>query len=134
MHRVHVLLMPPHLHLMFFKVQEDSPFILGIQIQWQLHMMTKFGHNNALSVSVTFGTSQTWVSHSFLSLNVLHVLHLNNHKRFRGGFYLFHVVAHTSCFCAKVCVTTWNKWKLPLNRISNLNTTCKRSPLNSSRT
>ena len=41
--------------------QDDSPFTIGIQIEWQLEMMAKFGHNNALSIDATFDTSQTRV-------------------------------------------------------------------------
>ena len=48
-------------------LQEDSPFTLGIQTEWQLQMMAKFGNNNALSLDATFGTSQTRVSHGCLS-------------------------------------------------------------------
>lgn len=55
------------------QVQEDSPFTLGIQTEWQLQMMAKFGHNNALSLDATFGTSQTRVSHDSLSFSVFHV-------------------------------------------------------------
>ena len=51
------------------QVQNDSPFTLGIQSEWQLQMMIKFGHKSALSIDATFGTSQTRVSHSSLSFN-----------------------------------------------------------------
>ena len=65
------------------QVQDDSPFTLGIQTEWQLQMMAKFGFNNALSVDATFGTSQTRVSRTLIlsmtcpapSIIVLHVLH-----------------------------------------------------------
>ena len=39
----------------------DAPFTLGIQTEWLLEMMAKFGHNSALSIDATFGTSQTQV-------------------------------------------------------------------------
>ena len=41
--------------------QSDAPFTLGIQNEWQLEMMVKFGHNSALSIDATFGTTQTRV-------------------------------------------------------------------------
>ena len=53
------------------QLQEDSPFTLGIQTEWQLQMMAKFGSNSALSVDATFGTSQTRVSQSFLTHHVM---------------------------------------------------------------
>ena len=40
-----------------------QPFAFGIQTEWQLGMMAKFGHNNTLSIDATFGTSQTRVRH-----------------------------------------------------------------------
>ena len=39
------------------QTQDDSPFTIGIQIEWQLEMMAKFGHNNALFIDATFETS-----------------------------------------------------------------------------
>ena len=41
--------------------QNESPFTIGIQTEWQLEMMDKFGHNSALSIDATFGTTQTRV-------------------------------------------------------------------------
>ena len=41
--------------------QSDAPFTLGIQTEWQLEMMVKFGHNSALAIDTTFGTTQTRV-------------------------------------------------------------------------
>ena len=49
------------------QVQNNSPFTLGIQSEWQLEMMVKLGHNSALSIDSTFGTSQTRVSHISMS-------------------------------------------------------------------
>ena len=49
------------------QVQDESPFTLGLQSEWQLQMMIKFGHNSALSIDATFGTSQTRVSHHTMS-------------------------------------------------------------------
>lgn len=46
------------------QTQDDSPFTIGIQTEWQLEMMAKFGHNSALSIDATFGTSQTRVRYS----------------------------------------------------------------------
>jgi hypothetical protein len=43
------------------QTQDDSPFTIGIQTEWQLEVMAKFGHNSALSIDGTFGTSQTRV-------------------------------------------------------------------------
>ena len=43
------------------QTQDDSPFTIGIQTEWQLEMMANFGHNSALSIDATFGTSQTRV-------------------------------------------------------------------------
>jgi hypothetical protein len=43
------------------RTQDDSPFTIGIQTEWQLEMMANFGHNSALSIDATFGTSQTRV-------------------------------------------------------------------------
>ena len=39
--------------------QSDAPFTLGIQTEWQVEMIVKFGHNNVLSIDATFGTTQT---------------------------------------------------------------------------
>ena len=44
-----------------YSTQNDVPFTIGIQTEWQLEMMAKFGHNIALSIDATFGTSQTRV-------------------------------------------------------------------------
>ena len=44
--------------------QDDTPFTLGIQTPWQLQMLVKFGHNNALSFDATFGTSNTRVHYT----------------------------------------------------------------------
>ena len=41
--------------------QCEAPFTLGIQTEWQLEMMEKFGNNSALSIDATFGTTQTRV-------------------------------------------------------------------------
>ena len=43
------------------QTQDDSLFTIGIQTEWQLEMMAKFGHNSALSIDATFGTNQTRV-------------------------------------------------------------------------
>ena len=67
------------------QVQNDSPFTLGVQTEWQLQMMIKFGHKSALSIDATFGTSQTRVSHQSMSFN----------KNFMS-FHVFHVV---DCLC-----------------------------------
>lgn len=42
--------------------QEGLPFTFGIQMEWQLEMMVRFGHNNVLSIDATFDTNQTHVS------------------------------------------------------------------------
>ena len=44
-----------------YSPQNDAPFTIGIHTKWQLEMMEIFGHNNALSIDATFGTSQTQV-------------------------------------------------------------------------
>ena len=36
---------------------EDDPFCLAIQTDWQLEMMVKHGHRNALSMDATFSTN-----------------------------------------------------------------------------
>ena len=41
--------------------QEDIPFSLGIQTEWQQQMMGRFGHNSAIAIDATFGTNQTKV-------------------------------------------------------------------------
>ena len=46
-----------------YSTQNDVPFTLGIQTKWQLEMMAKFGHKNALSIDATFGTSQIHIRH-----------------------------------------------------------------------
>lgn len=43
--------------------QSNAPFTLGIQIEWQLEMMAKFGHNITLSIDTTFGTFQIQVQY-----------------------------------------------------------------------
>ena len=43
------------------QTQDDSPLTIGIQTEWQVEMMANFGHNNAMSIDATFGTSQTRV-------------------------------------------------------------------------
>ena len=53
------------------QVQNDAPFTLGVQSEWQLAMMVKFGHNSAFSIDSTFGTSQTRVSHISVSFEFL---------------------------------------------------------------
>lgn len=45
------------------KKQDDTPFTLGIQTQWQVEMLIKCGHNSAISIDATFGTSETRVFH-----------------------------------------------------------------------
>ena len=45
------------LHDINSQVQNDSLFTLGIQSEWQLQMMIKFGHKSVLSIDATFGTS-----------------------------------------------------------------------------
>ena len=53
------------------QVQNDSSFTLGIQSEWQLQMMVKFGHISVLSIDASFGTNQTRVSqHSLSFINV----------------------------------------------------------------
>jgi len=59
------------------QVQDDSPFTLGVQSEWQLEMMVKFGHNSAFAIDSTFGTSQTRVCHISVS---------------------FHFLCHSECF------------------------------------
>ena len=49
------------------QVQNDSPFTLGVQSEWQLEMMLKFRHNSVLSIDSTFGTKQTRVRHISVS-------------------------------------------------------------------
>jgi hypothetical protein len=44
------------------QTQDDTPFTLGIQTPWQLEIMQKFGHGNAISFDATFGTNQSRVS------------------------------------------------------------------------
>ena len=44
-----------------YQSQDDSPFTIGVQSEWQLEMMTKFGHISTLSIDATFGTNQTRV-------------------------------------------------------------------------
>lgn len=41
------------------QVQDNLPFILGSQMEWQLEMMTKFRLTITLSIDTTFGTVQT---------------------------------------------------------------------------
>ena len=50
-----------------YSTRNDTPFTLGIQNEWQLEMMAKFGHNNTLSINGTFGISQTQVWHILCS-------------------------------------------------------------------
>jgi hypothetical protein len=59
------------------QVQDDSPFTLGVQSEWQLEMMVKFGHNSVFAIDSTFGTSQTRVCHISVS---------------------FHFSCHSECF------------------------------------
>ena len=61
-----------------YSTQNDAPFTLGIQTDWQLEMMAKFGHNNALSIDATFGTSQTRVKY-ILCLDFQHMLVVQCH-------------------------------------------------------
>ena len=48
--------------------RSEAPFTIGIQTEWQLEMMKKFGNNNTISIDATFGTTQTRVRHSTLIL------------------------------------------------------------------
>ena len=41
--------------------QEDAPFTLGIQTEWQQQIMARFGHNSAIAIDAIFGTTQTRV-------------------------------------------------------------------------
>jgi hypothetical protein len=41
--------------------QDDTPFILGIQTDWQFQMMLKHGTGSALSMDSTFSTTETEV-------------------------------------------------------------------------
>jgi hypothetical protein len=41
--------------------QEDALFTLGIQSDWQQQIMARFGHNYAIAIDATFGTTQTRV-------------------------------------------------------------------------
>ena len=43
--------------------QTELPFTIGIQTEWQLEMMLKFGHHRAVSCDATFGTNEKKVSH-----------------------------------------------------------------------
>ena len=43
------------------QTQYNSPFTIGIQTEWQLKMMAKFGHNCVLSIDATSGTNHTRV-------------------------------------------------------------------------
>ena len=51
--------------------QEDIPFSLGIQTEWQQQMMATFGHNSAIAIDATFGTNQTRVCCYFKGLTVI---------------------------------------------------------------
>ena len=56
--------------------QSEAPFTLGIQTEWQLEMIEKFGHKSTLSIDATFGTTQTRVRHCPLRVSLFyHVLH-----------------------------------------------------------
>ena len=44
-------------------IHSESPFILGIQTEWQLEMMEKIGNNSTLSIEAAYGTTQTRVRH-----------------------------------------------------------------------
>eukprot|EP01018_Ginkgo_biloba_P019424 Gb_16552 [translate_table: standard] len=39
-------------------MSNGQPFILGIQIAWQLEQMVKFGKNNLIATDSTFGTNK----------------------------------------------------------------------------
>jgi hypothetical protein len=41
------------LMLLSLSTQNDIPFIIGSQIEWQLAMMAKFGYNDVLSIDAT---------------------------------------------------------------------------------
>jgi len=38
--------------------EDNAPFLLEIQMLWQLEILIKFGYNRALSMDATFGTSK----------------------------------------------------------------------------
>ena len=44
-----------------YSIQNEAPFTIGMQTEWQLEMMAKSGHISALFIDATFGTSQTRV-------------------------------------------------------------------------
>lgn len=50
--------------------QEDIPFSLGIQTEWQQQLMARFGHNSAIAIDTTFGTNQTRVCCYLKGLNI----------------------------------------------------------------
>ena len=47
--------------------QDNTPFTIGIQTDWQFKQMMKYGHGDALAMDATFGTSDTRVRHFLLS-------------------------------------------------------------------
>jgi hypothetical protein len=56
-----------------YSTQNDVPFNLAIQTNWQLEMMAKFGHNNALLELAKHGfdTFNVWIFITCLLFNVM---------------------------------------------------------------
>lgn len=44
--------------------QQNNPFALGFQTEWQFRMLLKFGNKGALAIDATFGTSHSRVRQS----------------------------------------------------------------------
>jgi hypothetical protein len=57
------------------QTQDDTPFTLGIQTPWQLEIMQKFGHGNAISFDTTFGINQSKV-HLFGDCMKCHIINM----------------------------------------------------------
>lgn len=73
--------------------QQNNPFGLGFQTEWQFQMMLKFGHGGALAIDATFGTSHSRVSYlcnfEYASINVA-----NSFPRFRAASMSYRIPVH----------------------------------------
>jgi hypothetical protein len=60
-------------HVFFFQdMSSTEPFILGIQTDWQLQQMIRYGHSGSVASHSTFGLKKLKVICSFKNSLILH--------------------------------------------------------------
>ena len=70
-------------HVFFYQdFSITEPFILGIQTEWQLQQMIRFGHNSYIAADCTFGSSKLRVCKPFSTSYLLLLVQI--HLYFAG--------------------------------------------------